>query len=48
MRKGSAQEPHSYPVYLQIYLPITIFFIVDACQGHILESTKGIERTLGL
>jgi len=25
-RKGSTQEPQSYPVYLQCYLPITIFF----------------------
>jgi len=24
-RKGSAQEPYSYSVYLQSYLPLTIF-----------------------
>ena len=47
--KGSAQEPYSYPVYLQSYLPlITYFFIMDACLGHILESTKEIEMKLGL
>ena len=34
--KLSAQEPQSYPVYLQSYLPLTIsFFIMDACSGHI-------------
>ena len=25
-RKGSAQEPESYPVYLHSYLPLIIFF----------------------
>jgi len=30
-------SPHNY-----------LFFIIDACPGHILESTKGIEVKLGL
>jgi len=29
------------------YLPLTIFFLMDACSGHIIESTKGIEMKLG-
>ena len=38
-RKCSLQEPSSYPVYLQSYLPLTIyFFIMVAYAGHILES----------
>ena len=42
------KKTQSYPVYLQSYLPITIyFFIMDACPGHILESTTGIEIKLG-
>jgi len=30
------------------YLPINLFSIMDACLGHIFESTKGIEMKLGL
>ena len=37
------------PVNLLSYLPLTIsFFVMDACPGHILECTKGIEMKLGL
>jgi len=28
------------------YLPLTIFFIMVACPGHFLKSTKGIEINL--
>jgi len=38
-----------FKVYLQSYLPLTIFlFIMDFYPGHNLESTKGIEVKLGL
>ena len=46
-RKGNAQEPESYTVYLHSYLPLTFFFIIDACLSYILESTKGVEIKLG-
>jgi len=46
-RKCRAHKPYSYPAYLQCYLPLTIFFIMDLCPGHILESTQGIEIKLG-
>ena len=35
------------PCILPSYLPLTIFFIMVAYPGHILESTKGIEIKLG-
>ena len=39
---------NNYPVYLQSYLHVTIyFFIMDDCLRHILESTKEIEIKLG-
>ena len=38
-RKGSAQEPESYNVFLLS----NYFFILDACPGHILESTYRFE-----
>ena len=38
-RKGRAQESQSYPVYLQCYLPLTIFPHNGYVSGHILEST---------
>jgi len=48
-RKGSAQEPYSYSVYLQSNLPLGIYlFIMDVCLGHMFKSTKGIEMKLGL
>jgi len=48
-RKGNAQEPCSFSVYLQSNLPLTnYFFIMDACPGHIYISTKGIEMKIGL
>ena len=46
-RKCRKQEPYSYPVHLLSYLHITIYlFIIVACRGHTLESTKGIELNL--
>jgi len=34
-------------LYILSYLPLTIFFIILAYPGHILESTKRIEIKLG-
>jgi len=40
-------NPILYIDMVYSYLHITIFFIIDACLCHILESTKGIEIKLG-
>ena len=45
--KGSAPKRYSYLVYRQELSPHNHFFIIDACPGHILESTKGIGIKLG-
>ena len=46
-RKGSAQGKIIIPCIFTVLSPLTIFFIMDSCLGHILESTKGIEIKLG-
>jgi len=49
--KGRVEPKNNnpYPVYLLSYLLLTTYiFIIDACPGHILESTKGILMKLGL
>ena len=38
---------HNHILYITELSPINHFFIMVAYPGHILESTKGIEITLG-
>jgi len=43
-RKGSAQEPTSYPVYLLSNLPLAFIFHNGCVFGHVLESTERNEK----
>jgi len=41
--RGIAHELLFYSIYSQSYLPLIIYlFLIDACPGHILESTPWI------
>ena len=45
--EGLCTRTITLPCILLSYLSVTIFFIMVACLGHVLESTKGIEIKLG-
>jgi len=49
MRGRAEPKNHNPTLYIhRVISPLTIyFFIMIACLGHILESTKGIEIELG-
>ena len=48
VRGRAVHNNHNPILYIYSYLPLInhLFFIMDACPGHILESTKGIEIKL--
>jgi len=49
--RGRAVHKNHNPTHLdlQSYFPVKIYFLkMDACPGHILASTQGIDMKLGL
>jgi len=48
VRETADHQNDNHILYILTELsPHNHFFIIDACPGHILESTKGIEIKLG-
>jgi len=49
MRGGAEPKNHNPTLHIYRVISPLSFFIIVACQGHILDkSTKGIEMKLGL
>jgi len=48
MRRRAEPKNHNLTLYIYSVISPSPFFIMDACLGHISESTKGIEMKLGL
>jgi len=47
VRGMAVHKNHNPTLYITELSPLNLFFIMVACPGHILESTKGIEIKLG-
>ena len=49
MRARAVHKNITLPcIFIELSPLNLLFFIIDACPGHILESTQGIEMKLGL